>query len=351
MAEIAEGDRESARADIGHVFGLDHRIAEQAVGLALDQPRLPDEGAVGGLELAHFGERGRIHNEARALPVARLECVDEVNQPRIRRAAQPVGRAGAQILQRPEGARAISGRRYRNGEEAPGLVGARTADEGSPLGAGEFQRDFAGEPVLEIEAGIVEHRLAGRRIGIEVARGRGDLGKFGRVGLGPCGGFANPAAGGAAGGHQLAIARAARLHDLRDCADRADRSQFAGDRRVDLARHGIAAIGGDAGRERFNLGGRSAPQIAIDKALHLGCGLIGGADRRARRGAANLVDARLDLVDIAAQRPDLGFGLVLAGDDIEARFCGIGGGSRFHRRVLFLQGTKKPPGRRRGVWI
>ena len=37
--EVAERDRECARADIGHVFGLDHRIAQQAARLAVNDTR------------------------------------------------------------------------------------------------------------------------------------------------------------------------------------------------------------------------------------------------------------------------------------------------------------------------
>ena len=288
--------------------------------------------------------------------MTRLERVDQIDQPRIRRAAQPVGRARAQILQRSEGARVIRRGRGGGGEEAPGLVGARTADEGRPLGAGEFQRDFAGEPVLQIEAGIVEHRLAGRRIGIEFARRRRDLGKFGRVGLGPCGGFADPAAGGPAGGHQLAIARAARLHDLRDCADRADRGQFAGDRRIDLPWHGIASIGGDGAADRLEFLHCAAAQIAVDEPLYLGGSDCGGAERRARGGTADLVDPRLHFVDIAAQCGNVGFGLVLAGEDIEAGFGGVGGGGGgrgggVHGKSSFFGAQKSRPKAARGCSV
>ena len=36
-AEITEGNRQAVSRDIGHVLGLDHRIAEQGRGLAIGQ--------------------------------------------------------------------------------------------------------------------------------------------------------------------------------------------------------------------------------------------------------------------------------------------------------------------------
>jgi len=110
-----------------------------------------------------------------------------------------------------------------------------------------------------------------------------------------------------------------------------------------LLRHGITAIGGHAGGERLDFGCRAAAQIAVDETLHFGRGIRSARKRRAARDTADLLDAGLHLIDIAAQQRDIGLERFLARDDIEARFGGIGGGGRFHSRVLFLQGTKKPP--------
>src|SRR3546814_18642953 len=54
------------------------------------------------------------------------------------------------------------------------------------FGAGEFHGDLAGEPAFEVEPGIVEHRLARRRIGVEIAARRGDFSELrcGRFGAG-----------------------------------------------------------------------------------------------------------------------------------------------------------------------
>ena len=87
------------------------------------------------------------------------------------------------------------------------MVDPVAVHEGRALGPGKLHRDLASEPTLDIEGGIVEHRLARGRIGVELARRRGDLGEVRRVGRGPPGGLADPARRRAAGGDELASRR------------------------------------------------------------------------------------------------------------------------------------------------
>src|SRR3546814_14357173 len=93
------------------VLGLDHGIAEQGRRLPLDQPRLPHERAVGRLELADARQRVRIHHPARALPVRRLQRMDELDQLVLR-------------VRRRKGAR--SPRRQRSEERRVGKECVRT---------------------------------------------------------------------------------------------------------------------------------------------------------------------------------------------------------------------------------
>ncbi len=58
-------------------------------------------------------------------------------------------------------------------------------DEGSPLRPGELGRDLVREPGLDVEGRVVEHRLARRRIGVELAEGRRDLVEDRRIRLRP----------------------------------------------------------------------------------------------------------------------------------------------------------------------
>src|SRR3546814_2369295 len=103
------------------------------------------------------------------------------------------GIARTEVLQRAEGADAILGNRGRGRKEARRLVNAIAMDEGGAFGAGEFHGDLACKPAFEIETGIVEHRLARRRIGVELAAGRGDFGKLRRACFGARGSLADPA--------------------------------------------------------------------------------------------------------------------------------------------------------------
>src|SRR3546814_14239334 len=80
----------------------------------------------------------------RSLRIARRECA--------RRSAR-------QILQRaegPDGVRRGGGRRL---QETLGLVGAAAVDEGMTFGTGELDGNLACQPALDVESGIVQHRL------------------------------------------------------------------------------------------------------------------------------------------------------------------------------------------------
>src|SRR5690606_34623056 len=112
------------------------------------------------------------------------------------------------------------------------------------------------------------------------------------------------AAAGASGGEQLAIARAARLHDLRNAPDRADVLQLAGDPRVDFARHRIAAVARRAHGQRLDLALAPVAQIAVDEALHFRARAALAAQRSPPRGAAQPVEPALDLIDLSAQLSD-----------------------------------------------
>ena len=70
---------------------------------------------------------------------------------------------------------------------------------------------------------------------------------------------------------------------------------------------------------------RTAPQVAIDEALHFGRRAVAGAERGALRRAANPVDAGLHLVEIGTDRGDVLFERILPRDDIEAGVERIGG--------------------------
>ena len=53
MAEVAERDREFAACYAWHILCLYNRVSQQAVGLSVDQPRLPEECTIGGFKLAN----------------------------------------------------------------------------------------------------------------------------------------------------------------------------------------------------------------------------------------------------------------------------------------------------------
>src|SRR3546814_5785569 len=52
------------------------------------------------------------------------------------------------------------------------------------FGTGELDGNLACQPALDVESGIVQHRLACRRVGEQVAHRRGDFGKGRRRRLG-----------------------------------------------------------------------------------------------------------------------------------------------------------------------
>ncbi len=73
-------------------------------------------------------------------------------------------------------------------------------------------------------------------------------------------------------------------------------------------------------------------------------------------GTADLVDPRLHFVDIAAQCGNVGFGLVLAGEDIEAGFGAVGGGGGgrggvVHGESSFFGAQKSRPKAARGCSV
>src|SRR3546814_8379914 len=77
---LFRSDRQAVRRNIGHVLRLDDRIAEQRRRLPLDQPRLPQKGAVGRLELADARQRIAVHHPRRALAIGRTQAVDQLDR-------------------------------------------------------------------------------------------------------------------------------------------------------------------------------------------------------------------------------------------------------------------------------
>ena len=300
--EIAEGDGERIGRHVRHVLGLHDRIAEQGVRLAGDEARLPQERPVRSLELADPRRGRRVHHERGALPVGRAQSLDEIDQLVLRvRRGEAARDAGRQILQRPEIARPVRVRAVRRGEKALGLARAVARDEGGALGPSELCRDLARQPGLDVERRIVEHRLARRRIGIELAERRRDLVERRRVRLRPRRRLRDPAAFGAAGRHQLAIAGRADLHDIGDRADRRNGGQRPVDLRVDLLRHRIAArgVGRPAHRLQLDAGLKALAQIALDEGRVLA---LRPRKRRPRPGNRLRIHPRLQRGHLAAQR-------------------------------------------------
>jgi hypothetical protein len=183
--------------------------------------------------------------------------------------------------------------------------------------AAEFGGDFLRQPRFQIEGGIVEHLLAGRGIGIEITRGRDDLGKGGRTGARAHRCLADPARHRAAQRDQLAIVRRAGLHDLRDAADRADGHQTFGDAGVQFGGHGIATIGDRTDGHRLQLTFAALTQIAIDEALGFQIGAATGTDQRTRGHAVGAGHLRLHFLDIAAQGAQRLVRRVLTGHHVE----------------------------------
>src|SRR3546814_3226667 len=73
------------------------------------------------------------------------------------------------------------------------------------VGTGELDGNLACQPALDVESGIVQHRLACRRVGEQVAHRRGDFGTGRRRRLGASAVLRRPARCHPAGPHQLAI--------------------------------------------------------------------------------------------------------------------------------------------------
>jgi len=76
----------------------------------------------------------------------------------------------------------MASRLHRSTRHSPGTPSI-AAHERRALGLGEFHRDLVRQPLLDVEQRIVEHRLARRRIGIELTHRRRDLVEHRRIGL------------------------------------------------------------------------------------------------------------------------------------------------------------------------
>ena len=176
-----------------------------------------------------------------------------------------------------------------------------------------------------------------------------DLDEIRRVGAGACSRFADPARGSAAGGDQLAIAGRSDLDDLADRTQRAPLEQRCRDHFVDLARHGIAAVGEHRTGNRLQFAGQALAQIAVDEALDLGRSAGTAAfEHRPGRSAGNAVEPGLHFVDIAAQRGDRLVGAVLAGGNVEAFFENVGAkisGLGIHGHFTFHKNDRPDPAR------
>ena len=177
------------------------------------------------LRIARRGRR--VHHERRALPVGRPQRLDEVDQLVLRiarrKAAGDAGRqdiAASRTAATPSACAMVGAARNPLGRLIP-----LPRDEGRAFGPRELGRDLARQPGLDVERGVVEHRLARRRIGVELAERRRDLDEVGRRRLRPRRRLADPARRRAAGRHQLAIAGASDPDDVGDRPDRRDRGQ------------------------------------------------------------------------------------------------------------------------------
>ena len=295
-AEIAEGDRQAVRSHIGHVLGLDHRITQQRRRLPLDHSRLPDEGAVAGLELADARQRVRIHHPTRALTIGCLQRMHQFDQLVLRvRRRKGAGGPRRQMLQRAEGADAVELVRRRTGQETLRPVRPVAGHERRSFRDRELAPQLLGQPVLDVEHRIVEHRLARRRIGVKLARRRHNLGKAARRGLWPRRRLADPARAHRSGRDQLAITARSRLHHRRDRPDRRQRLQRRADRAIDLARHRIAALAARRPRQALHLdpGIDPAPQISLDERIARRVGRLRPVEGQPRRGDRLRVDLAL----------------------------------------------------------
>ena len=305
--EVAERDRQAVGGDVGHVLGLDHRIAEQGRRAPRDQPRLPDIRPVRSLELADRHRRGRIHHEHRALAIRLAQRLHQVHQLvlRIGRRERPRG-ARAEELQAAHRAHPVRGRGVRRRQETERLAHPRPLHERRPFGARKFDRDLVGEIFLDIEHRIVEHLLRHRRIGIKVARRRHDFGERRGRAFDPRAFEPDPARWRPAGRHQLAVIGAADLDHVGDGADRRDRGQRMVDRLVDLARHGKAArrIGRAADRLLLQSALRPAAQILLDERGRR-CTGLDPVERRPLARDHALVDAPLEQRQLILERRHL----------------------------------------------
>src|SRR5690606_4578689 len=185
-----------------------------------------------------------------------------------------------------------------------------------------------------------EHRLACRRIGVELTARRRDLLELRRRGLGPRSRLADPAAAGVAGGEQLAVAGGTGLHDQRDPPDRAHFDQLSADLRIDLARHRIAAVGRHRADNRLDLALAPVTQVAVDEALGLDARLA--VAERHPRPAPEPVEPSLDLVDLTPEPLDRRLRGILPRDDVERLLEHVGFGIDIHKHHL-PSATKKPP--------
>jgi hypothetical protein len=303
--EIAECDRQAARGDVGHVLGLDQRIAEQRGRLARGQARLEQERAVGGLELADRRRGRRVHHEHGALPIGRAQRLHQVDQLVRRVGARERARgAGADRLQCAHRPHAVERRRVRRSQEAQRLVGPIPADERLAFGARELGRDLVRQEFLDVEHRVVEHLLRHRRVGVELAAGRHDLGERRRIGLRPRRLEPDPARRSPAARDQLAIARAPDLDDVGDRPDRRDRDQSLVDRAVDFLGHRIAAdrVGRAADRLGLEPALDPAPQILVDEAR--GLGRLDPVERRPLRRDRAARDLRLERLQLGLEPRD-----------------------------------------------
>ena len=80
------------------------------------------------------------------------------------------------------------------GEKTLGPVGAVAGDKGLAFLLGKNLLHLIGQPLLEIDRGIIEQALGCRRHGIKFHGRKLQFGQCGRGGLGACGGFTHPAA-------------------------------------------------------------------------------------------------------------------------------------------------------------
>jgi hypothetical protein len=109
-----------------------------------------------------------------------------------------------------------------------------------------------GDPLLDVDDGVVEQGLRRRRHGVELHRREGHVGDLLRRALRARVGFGRPAGGGAAGRKGLAQAGAGDRAHRGDGADRRGQRQAAKDVLLGRLRHEITAVG--AGADRQGLG-------------------------------------------------------------------------------------------------